>query len=196
MTWTRADALERWRTVSSEAAARLREGLDPDERIVAESYGVLVTSARVRTAGRPGDVWLDRVHAWHVRWSHDERPAVVLDHEPVIGPARSRSRTILWFHLGGDTRDVERTETALRFRGRRRPEFRATIALLASLEIPRTDDQRATLPGTRDQRLGASVSPALLVATTWSRRRRSLGSGVRRTRPRRFRRRRPSASDP
>ena len=177
-----------------EAARRLREGLEPDERIVAESRGVLVTSRRIRSASRPGDVRLDQVTSWYVAWSHDGRPTIVVEHEPVTGPVRRRSRTILWFHLGGDLRDVERTETALPFGGRRRAPFRATVGVLETIGPPRTDDVQESLPGTRDERLGASVSMPLFLRV--SRRRRRQPPGMLVSVGPSWGRRRPSASDP
>ena len=177
-----------------EAARRLREGLEPDERIVAESRGVLLTTARIRSAARPGDVRLDQVTSWHVAWSHDGRPTIVVEHEPVTGPVRRRSRTILWFHLGGDLRDVERTETALPFGGRRQVPYRAVVTALQATGRPRTDDVQATLPGTRDERLGASVSMPLFLRLSRRRRRRPPGMLV--SVGPSWGRRRPSASDP
>jgi hypothetical protein len=193
MRMSRQEAMARGPALRDEAARRLREDLEPDERIVAESGGVLVTSRRIRSVSRPGDVGLDRVTSWHVAWSHDGRPTIVVEHEPVTGPVRRPSRTILWFHLGGDLRDVERTETAVPFGGRRRAPYRAAISTLEATGHPRTDDVHESLLGTRDERLGASVSMPLFLRVSRPRRRQppglvSVGPS--------WGRRRPSASDP
>jgi hypothetical protein len=57
------------------------------------------------------------------------------------------------------------------FRGRREATYRAAIAELEALEVPRGEDEHRTLPGTRDERLGASVSPLI----AWRTRRRGSG---------------------
>jgi hypothetical protein len=105
----------------------------------------------------------ERVHRWHVWWSHDGRPTVILDHDAVTRIVTSKPRTILWFHLGGVPCEVERTMTSYRYPSRRHPAYRAILGRLGP--IPRGPDEHQELPGTRDQRLGGSVSPLLQVRT-------------------------------
>ena len=112
------------------------------------------------------------IRGWHVTWSHDGRPTIVLDHDPLPRRVRSRSRTILWLHLGGRPRVVQRTTTSIRYRGRRDPAYRATVAWLEQLAIPRGADERQMPAGTRDERLGSSVSPLLQARLGWRDRRR------------------------
>jgi hypothetical protein len=114
---------------------------------------------------------LERVQRWHVSWSHDGRPTVVVEHAPEERVETTRPRTILWFHLGGTATSVVRTATSYRYPGRRHPAYRAMLERLRAAGIPRDPDERRVLRGTRDERLGASVSPLLLARTRWGYRR-------------------------
>jgi hypothetical protein len=108
----------------------------------------------------PGlDVPPESVRSWHVSWSHDGRPTVVLDHTPITRTETGTPRTVLWLHLGGKQHDVARSRTVLRFPGRRDRSYLATIDRLSELRIPRGPDEQQVVPGTRDERLGASVFP-------------------------------------
>jgi len=112
------------------------------------------------------------IRAWRVAWSHDGRPTIVLDHDPLPRRQRGRPRTVLWFHLRGRQRVVQRTTTTICYRGRRDPAYRATLAWLERLAIPRGADEQQVLAGTRDERLGSSVSPLLQARLGWRDRRR------------------------
>jgi hypothetical protein len=110
----------------------------------------------------PDDVALQDVTSWHVEWSHDGRPTLVLDHPPVIRRERRRQRTILWFRIGGGSVDGARRRTRIPFPGRRDDAYRGLVQRLTSLGVPRGDDVERRPAATRDERLGASVRPLLL----------------------------------
>ena len=107
------------------------------------------------------DVPVVALRGWHVAWSHDGRPTIVLDHHPLTRTVRTKPHTILGIRVGGRDRAVEQTRTEVAFHGRRDPDYRESVARLEALGVPRSDDEHRTLPGTRDERLGASVSPLL-----------------------------------
>jgi hypothetical protein len=147
----------------AEWEAFLRARLLPDETVVAQRRGVVVTDRRVLFAweGYPSSwrsdaVGFQEVTRWSVGRRHDERPLLRLEHPPHLRPEQVAAHHFLWFAWGDTEAEVPHDHVTLAFGSSRDEAFQAVIARLDKTDIPRGEDFLVSLPGTREERTRGS----------------------------------------
>jgi hypothetical protein len=147
----------------AEREAFLRARLLPDETVVAQRRGVVVTDSRVLFAwqGYPSGwrsdaVGFQEVTRWSLGHRHDERPLLRLEHPTHVRTERVAAHKVLWFHWGNAEAEVPYDEVTLAFASKRDAAFRATFDRLRDMNIPRGEDFLVSLPGTREERTRGS----------------------------------------
>jgi hypothetical protein len=147
----------------AEREAFLRARLVPDETVVAQRRGVVVTDRRVLFAWegypfgwRSDAVGFQEVTRWSVGRRHDERPLLRLEHPPHLRPERVAAHHFLWFAWGDTEAEVPHDDVTLAFGSARDEAFRATFDRLQHMNIPRGEDFLISLPGTREERTRGS----------------------------------------
>lgn len=149
--------------------AYLRAQVEPGETIVAAGREGLVTDRRVLFCWRLN--WPPHVGEWThdalafdetTRWSegrrHDDRPQIRVEH-----PSHRRlewvpAHRFLWFRWGNTTGEISHEETTFSFASRRDPVYRAMKERLELANATQGEPFAEMLPGTREERLGRSVS--------------------------------------
>ena len=147
----------------AEREAFLRTRFLPDETVVAQSRGVVVTDRRVlfawegyRSAWRSDAVAFQEVTRWSVGRRHDERPLLRLEHPPHLRPERVAAHHFLWFAWGDTEAEVPHDDVTLAFGSARDEAFQAVIARLEKTDVPRGEDFVISPPGTREERTRGS----------------------------------------
>jgi hypothetical protein len=147
----------------AEREASLRARLLPDERVVAQRRGVVVTDRRVLFAWegyppgwRSDAVGFQEVTRWSVGRRHDERPLLRLEHPPHLRPKQVPAHHFLWFAWGDTEAEVPHDDVTLAFGTTRDEAFQAIIARLEKTDVPRGEDFVISLPGTREERTRGS----------------------------------------
>lgn len=144
----------------------LRSHVLPGETVVAvQRHGAMVTDRRALFAwpGYPSGwrfdvVALDEVIRWSLGHRHDTRPLIRMEHPTHLRAERVAARHFLWFAWGNAEVEVAHDDTTLSFGTERDPAFRALVAHLEHLDIPRGEDFVVSMPGTREQRTRRSVA--------------------------------------
>jgi hypothetical protein len=146
-----------------EREAFLRARLLPDETVVAQRRGVVVTDRRVLFAweGYPSGwrsdaVGFQEVTRWSVGHRHDERPLLRLEHPPHLRPEQVAAHHFLWFAWGNTEAEVPHENVTLAFGSALDDAFQAVIARLEKTDVLRGEDFRVSLPGTREERTRGS----------------------------------------
>ena len=147
----------------AEREAFLRARLLPDEAVVAQRRGVVVTDRRVLFAweGYPSSWRSDAVGFQEVtRWSlgrrHDEQPLLRLEHPPHLRPEQVAAHHFLWFAWGDTEAEVPHDDVTLAFGSARDEAFQELIARLEKTDVPRGEDFVISPPGTREERTRGS----------------------------------------
>ena len=141
-----------------EREAFLRAQLLPDETVVAQRRGVVVTDRRVLFAWEVPSGWRSdavgflEVTRWSVGRRHDERPLLRLEHPPHLRPETVAAHHFLWFAWGDTEAEVPHDDVTLAFGSARDEAFQAVIARLEKTDVPRGEDFVVSLPGTREER--------------------------------------------
>ena len=146
-----------------EREAFLQARLLPDETLVAQRRGVMVTDRRVlfawegyRSGWRCDAVGFQEVTHWSVGRRHDERPLLPLEHPPHLRPERVAAHHFLWFAWGDTEAEVPYDDVTLAFGSARDEAFQAVVARLENTDVPRGEDFVVSLPGTREERTRGS----------------------------------------
>jgi hypothetical protein len=143
----------------AEREAFLHARLLPDETVVAQHRGVVVTDRRVLFAWegypfgwRSDAVGFQEVTRWSVGRRHDDRPLLRLEHPPHLRPETVAAHHFLWFAWGDSEAEVPHDDVTLAFGSARDEAFQAVIARLEKTDVLRGEDFLVSLPGTREER--------------------------------------------
>jgi hypothetical protein len=143
--------------------AFLRARLLPDETVVAQRHGVVVTDRRVLFAweGYPSSwrsdgVGFQEVTRWSLGRRHDERPLLRIEHPPHLRPEQVAAHHFLWFAWGDTEAEVPHDDVTLAFGSPRDEAFQAVIARLEKSDVPRGEDFVISPPGAREERTRGS----------------------------------------